>query len=183
MPSSLPAPRPAWRGRLAGRGRPRAQPRCRRVPRPAPEEVSVVFGSEQIEITLDALAPVNLPSAWSVLIDYEHMSQFLPGLDLSEVSRRQGNELRVHQRGNTRVGPLRFDYENVRDISLTPQRLITAHVSGDFKRLDTRTELTPREGGVQLHYHALVEPAPLPAFLGNSAAAPDGENSAPSSVK
>lgn len=136
-----------------------------------PDDVTVVFGSEQIEITLDTQAPVTPAQAWAVLTDYEHMSQFLPGLELSEVSSRQGNVLRVHQRGSTRAGILHFDYENVRDVNLTPQRLITTHgVSGDVKRLDSSTELRPREGGVQLHYHVAFEPArPLPSFLGNSA--------------
>lgn len=136
-----------------------------------PEEVTVVFGSEQIEISLDTQAPVTTAQAWAVLTDYEHMSQFLPGLELSEVSSRQGNTLRVHQRGSTRAGLLHFDYENVRDVSLTPQRLITTHgVSGDAKRLDSSTELRPRDGGVQLRYHVAFEPArPLPSFLGNSA--------------
>ena len=136
-----------------------------------PDDVTVVFGSELIEISLDTLAPVTPAQAWAVLTDYEHMSQFLPGLELSEVSTRQGNTLRVHQRGSTRAGLLHFDYENVRDVSLSPQRLITTHgVSGDAKRLDSSTELRPREGGVQLHYHVAFEPArPLPSFLGNSA--------------
>jgi ribosome-associated toxin RatA of RatAB toxin-antitoxin module len=136
-----------------------------------PDDVTVVFGSEQIEISLDTQAPVTPAQAWAVLTDYEHMSQFLPGLELSEVSSRQGNVLRVRQRGSTRAGILHFDYENVRDVNLTPQRLITTHgVSGDVKRLDSSTELRPREGGVQLHYHVAFEPArPLPSFLGNSA--------------
>lgn len=136
-----------------------------------PEDVTVVFGSEQIEISLDTMAPVPAAQAWAVLTDYEHMSQFLPGLELSEVAARQGNSLRVHQRGSTRAGILHFDYENVRDVTLTPQRLITTRgVSGDVKRLDSSTELKPREGGVQLHYHIAFEPArPLPSFLGNSA--------------
>lgn len=136
-----------------------------------PDDVTVVFGAEQIEISLDALAPVTAAQAWAVLTDYEHMNQFLPGLEISEVSSRQGNALRVRQRGSTRAGILHFDYENVRDVSLTPQRLITTHgVSADVKRLDSSTELRPREGGVQLHYHVAFEPArPLPSFLGNSA--------------
>jgi len=136
-----------------------------------PDDVTVVFGSEQIEISLDTLAPVPTAQAWAVLTDYEHMSHFLPGLELSEVASRQGNSMRVHQRGSTRAGILHFDYENVRDVTLTPQRLITTRgVSGDVKRLDSSTELKPREGGVQLHYHIAFEPArPLPSFLGNSA--------------
>ncbi len=136
-----------------------------------PDDVTVVFGNEQIEISLDTQAPVPAAQAWAVLTDYEHMSQFLPGLELSEVANRQGNTLRVHQRGSTRAGILHFDYENVRDVSLTPQRLITTHgVSGDVKRLDSSTELRPREGGVQLRYHVAFEPTrPLPSFLGNSA--------------
>lgn len=136
-----------------------------------PDEVSVVFGSDQIEISLDTQAPVSPAQAWAVLTDYEHMSQFLPGLELSEVASRQGNTLRVHQRGSTRAGILHVDYENVRDVSLSPQRLITTHgVSGDAKRLDSSTELKPREGGVQIRYHVVFEPGrPLPSFLGNSA--------------
>jgi len=154
---------------LLGSGPATAQTEFRDI---KPDDVNVVFGSEQIEISLDTQAPVTTAQAWAVLTDYAHMSQFLPGLELSEVTSRQGNTLRVHQRGSTRAGLLHFDYENVRDVSLTPQRLITTHgVSGDTKRLDSSTELRPREGGgVQLHYHVAFEPArPLPSFLGNSA--------------
>jgi len=153
---------------LLGTGGVMAQAEFREV---KPDDVTVVFGSEQIEISLDTQAPVALAQAWAVLTDYEHMSQFLPGLELSEVSSRQGNTLRVHQRGSTRAGLLHFDYENVRDVTLAPQRLITTHgVSGDAKRLDSSTELRTRDGGVQLHYHVAFEPArPLPSFLGNSA--------------
>jgi len=137
--------RACWITAALSTGAAQAQTEFREI---KPEDVTVVFGGEQIDITLDTVAPVSLAQAWAVLTDYDHMNQFLPGLELSEVASRQGNTLRVHQRGSTRAGLLHLDYENVRDINLTPQRLISAHgVSGDVKRLDSSTELHPRDGG------------------------------------
>src|SRR4051794_31763858 len=86
------------------------------------EGVEVTVQRSGSVVIVDALVhlPVSPEEAWATISDYDHMTDFLPGLVESKVLTREGNRLRVVQKGHATRGPLSFSFENVRDIDLTP---------------------------------------------------------------
>ena len=101
-------------------------------------------------ISADVDCPVTAPVAvvWGVLVDYDHMAQFISNLATSVVRKRDGDRLIVYQKGKARRGPLTFAFENEREINLFPYREIRSRlISGDLKTSEFTTRIVD-EGGI-----------------------------------
>ncbi|MEI7969955.1 MAG: SRPBCC family protein [Betaproteobacteria bacterium] len=105
------------------------------------------------------LAAVSPAVAWAVLTDYDHMSEFVIDLVVSRVLERSGERLRVQQRGYSRFGPMRFEYDVEREVLLTAERLIQSRgVRGNLKKFEMETRLEAEAQGVRIHYRAVIVP-------------------------
>src|SRR5690349_3212416 len=71
--------------------------------RPA-ADISVETISQASGVQVTARAVVHAPAEliWQTLTDYDHLPQFVPGLDSSRVVSRQGAQLVVEQQGSVR---------------------------------------------------------------------------------
>lgn len=117
-----------------------------------------------IEATVEVPVPVG--TAWGVLTDFDHMAAILGNLTSSKVVSRDGNTLIVRQEGVARYGLLSFAFESEREMRLEPTKRILAHgLSGTAKRLESEARLLPLGQGMQIRYHAEVEPDSMLARL------------------
>ncbi|MFD2273541.1 SRPBCC family protein [Undibacterium arcticum] len=79
--------------------------------------------------------PTTQRQAWNVLVDYEHMTRFVPNLRTSIVVERGDSRLRVSQTSTVPFGFLSMSVDTVRDVDLKPYSQIRSHViSGTLKK-------------------------------------------------
>jgi hypothetical protein len=125
-------------------------------------QVSVQRRGPMVIIDVEVPLPVSPEEAWHTLSDYDHMTDFLPNLTESRVLSRNGNELRVAQKGHAERGPLSFAFENVRDVVLVPPTEIrTQLVSGSLRDARSVTRVLPTPTGSTLFNHGEYTPGPL----------------------
>lgn len=112
--------------------------------------VEVRHVGEEVFVRVDC--PVRAPHAivWQVLTDYDHMSQFVTNLKVSELRSRDGDTLQVFQRGDAKRGLLTFSFENLREIRLVPQEEIRSRlISGTLKSSEFTTRVV--DDGNEVH--------------------------------
>lgn len=110
--------------------------------------VHVIKHGPTISVDVDCPVAPPVTIVWGVLVDYDHMAEFISNLETSIVRERDGDRLVVYQKGKARRGPLAFAFENVREIQLVPYREIRSRlISGDLKMSEFTTRIVD-EGGV-----------------------------------
>ena len=122
-------------------------------------------------VAVEARATLTAPAdlIWSTLTDYDHLSDFIPGMRASKIIGRRGPAAIVEQQGD--AGFLIFSYaiNVVVESAEYPPNLIEIHVvSGNLRQLDGAYRLTAgEEGGTWvLSWSGLIEPTlPVPSFL------------------
>ena len=119
------------------------------------QEVSIRTGRDGdfITVSASALMKVDQHVAWSVLSDYDHLARFIPDMKSSRVVSRDGNSLRVEQKGDVGFFFYREPVNMLLDVHEDPPNLITARgIEGNIKGLETRYELHSSDAGVRLDY-------------------------------
>ena len=104
-------------------------------------------------IGVDVDCPVQAPLAvvWDVLVDYDHMAEFISNLETSIVRKRDGDRLIVYQKGKASRGPLTLPFESAREIQLVPYREIRSQlVSGDLKASEFTTRIVDEGDGLHI---------------------------------
>ncbi|MBL8472078.1 MAG: SRPBCC family protein [Rhodocyclaceae bacterium] len=139
---------------------------------PAPAVVAKVEHNGSlvvVDVTMHVRLP--LPVVWEVLTDFEHMTQFIPNLERSEVTRREDRSLTVKQRGHADYAGFSFGYESEREVLLEPQARINSRtLSGNLAGARSQSQLTVLPGEVLVTYHAESEPKVwLPPVIGPAA--------------
>ena len=135
--------------------------------------VIVNFTAQDGAVQVSARAVVHAPIEliWQTLTDYDHLSQFVPGIDSSRVISRQGARLIVEQKGAARWW---FFYYPIRVTVASTERpyesIDVRLLEGNLRRLDGRYHIEPRrDGGAEVTWQGLIEPdTPLPAFIRNA---------------
>ena len=121
-------------------------------------------GTLIVNATIDVAASPD--TTWAVLTDFDHMTSFYPSLTSSKVLSRDGATWVVRQEGMTGYGLLSLPYESVREVHLEPKRRILAHnLAGTVKRMDSEAIIAPLGTGVEIRYHAEIDPDSLLARL------------------
>lgn len=116
-------------------------------------DIAVHVTKDGPAISVDVDCPVAAPVAvvWGVLVDYDHMAQFISNLETSIVRERNGNRLNVYQKGKARRGPVTLTFENEREIQLVPYREIRSRlISGDLKSSEFTTRIVDDGGGLHI---------------------------------
>lgn len=122
-------------------------------------DVTVAMRGGTVVVDVRMEVHVDVAHAWAVLTDYPHMAQFVSDLRFSEVLEDNDNVLLVRQIGETRFGLLRFAYDTVRKVVLTPMVGIRSDlVSGDFKSYRFSTRLLPTADGCIVVNHGEYVP-------------------------
>lgn len=112
-----------------------------------------VFGVDGVVV-----APVTPGEAWDVLTDFDSMSSFVPNLEASHVTARDGGTLRVEQRRVVRWGPVQKTFRTVRDVTLVPKETVTSvPVEGSATRMRSVTQFKAVPGGTEIWHRAELE--------------------------
>lgn len=113
------------------------------------------------EFLIEGALSVSVPPsvAWAVLVDYDHMHEFVPNMHESRVLTRDGTHLRVVQKGVMPFGPFNFPYDVERDVHLQPETVVVSRgVRGNMRKVELLTELEAQGEGVRIHHRAAIVP-------------------------
>lgn len=111
---------------------------------PASDDISAQVRQDGARIVVDVSLRVEATAldTWNVVTDYDHMAAFVSNLEASSILQRDGDVLRVMQKGKATRGPFSFSFENVRRVVLTPYREIRSElVSGDLEASEFTTQV------------------------------------------
>jgi hypothetical protein len=132
--------------------------------------VDVQKNGNEIAVRVDCPVRAPLPVVWDVLTDYDHMARFITNLQESAVRARDGDTLRVFQKGRAARGILSFSFENLREIRLVPYREIRSRlISGNLKSSEFTTSIV--DDGKEVHIHNIGRFVPdiwVPPVIGPS---------------
>ncbi|MEG2048932.1 MAG: SRPBCC family protein [Comamonas sp.] len=126
------------------------------------QELSIETSEQHEAFTVNATAimPVRLATAWSVISDYDHLADFVPGMHSSRVLERSGNQVLLEQTGS--LGFLFFQQPIAVKLAVTespPERIVAHAVGGNLKQMDGRYTLEAMpDGKVRLSYSASLRP-------------------------
>ncbi len=112
-----------------------------------------------------AAAPATV---WGVLTDYDHLSEFIPGLTSSVTRHRAGDHALVEQTGEARFFFFAFPVEVRLEVSESPGQSISSRaVGGNLKYMTGRYDIERSGGAVVVRYRGELEPVvALPRFIG-----------------
>lgn len=132
--------------------------------------VNVDIQGEIVRVEAELLIPAPPSEVWEVFTDFDHLQQFISNISTSKVISRSGNVVRVAQTGKTSFGPLTFEFQSERELTLTPfEKFESRMISGNMKRFRSTTQFETVEGGTLIRYHSEAVPATaLPLGLGRS---------------
>ena len=120
----------------------------------ANEDIVVKVRKDGPGVAIDVDCPVSAPwpVVWDVLTDYSGMPQFISNIQYSVVEEKNGNVLRVRQKGKASRGPLTLTFDMLREVELVPQSEIRSRlVSGDLKSSDFVTRIVQdKDGGIHI---------------------------------
>ena len=136
----------------------------------AAQEISIhtARDGDFVMVSASAVMQVDLRIAWEVVSDYDHLAQFIPDMKSSRVVSRNGNSVRVEQKGEIGFFFYRQPVDVVLEVLEQPPRRITARsVEGNIRDLETRYELQATDSGVKLGYAGRFDPEfSLPPLIG-----------------
>jgi carbon monoxide dehydrogenase subunit G len=121
-----------------------------------------------VTVSASAVMKVDQQVAWAVLSDYDHLASFIPDMKSSRVVSRDGDRLRVEQKGDMGF----FFYKEPVDMLLEvheepPIRITARGIEGNIKGLQTRYELSPTGAGIRLEYTGRFVPDfSIPPLIG-----------------
>lgn len=118
-------------------------------------DVSAKKAGDLVVIDVSFMVQATPREAWDVLVDYDHMPQFLPNLQSSKIISRTPTQLKVAQKGGVSHGPISLTFDVVRDVELKPFSEIISHVvSGNLKKVDGTTRLSASGEGTRITFHS-----------------------------
>lgn len=118
-------------------------------------DVAAKKAGNLIVIDVAFTVPATAQEAWNVLVDYDHMPQFLHNLKTSKILSKSENRLQVAQQGGVSHGPISLTFDVVRDVELKPySEIISKVVSGNLKKVDGTTRLAAAGEGTRVTFHS-----------------------------
>jgi ribosome-associated toxin RatA of RatAB toxin-antitoxin module len=96
---------------------------------------------------------------WQVLTDYGRYPEYIPEVTESRVLARQGREVQVAQKGETRLLFVRFPIDVRLAITEHPRERVVSHaLSGSFREMRNAYSLEAGQGRVLLRYAGRLVP-------------------------
>ena len=91
---------------------------------------------------------------WAVLIDYDHATEFISGLERSTVLEHSADMMIVAQKGIVNYGPFSATFDTVTESRLIPyETIISRMVSGNMKKNESTTHIFQEAGGTRVVHH------------------------------
>lgn len=86
----------------------------------------------RLRASIEAVVPIDCQRAFDVFTDYEGMTRFLPGMEMSKVQSRSGNKVILSQRGTVSYGIFVKQYTSTRELTVdAPRRIDSASLPTD----------------------------------------------------
>ncbi|TRZ98079.1 MAG: hypothetical protein D4R84_04290 [Rhodocyclaceae bacterium] len=132
--------------------------------------VRVEIQGEVVRVGAEATIPASVREVWDVLTDFENLPRFISNIASSKVLARNGNVLRVSQTGKAGFGPFTFEFQSIRELTLTPfEHFESRMVEGNMKRFRGTTRLESFAGATRIRYQSEAVPdTMLPLDLARS---------------
>lgn len=138
--------------------------------RPAPVSFEVTRQGDEVIIQASATPKAPLAATWDVLVGYDRLPRFIPGMQTSQATQRQGTAATVVQTGVARWGVFQQKFSVTLQVHEDPLRTVTAEaVAGDFSKMQSRYELAEGDepGTTHLVYRASLQPKDgIPPLIG-----------------
>jgi ribosome-associated toxin RatA of RatAB toxin-antitoxin module len=121
-----------------------------------------------VTVAASAVMKVDPRVAWAVLTDYDHLAKFIPDMKSSRVLSREGNKVRVEQKGDIGF----FFYKEPVNVTLEvveepPNRITSRSVEGNIRALESHYTLQAAGEAVKLDYSGRFEPDfTIPPLIG-----------------
>lgn len=126
---------------------------------PTTVNVKLEESGDAVVIEASALLRADAATAWRVLTEYDHYSDFIPGVRSSRVVKRQGTRVTVEQTGDAAVWLLQVPLDITYEITEFPPNRIQSQASGSsLSTLTSSYALTPTAQGVRLDYAGYLSP-------------------------
>ncbi|MCG2577463.1 SRPBCC family protein [Dechloromonas sp. XY25] len=134
------------------------------------DDVTVAYKDGSYTASLRVRTPAPPAIVLAVLTDFDHMAEFMPGLESSRIVANQGNSYQVAQRGKVKFGPFSMSYESMRQIEVVDgQRILSRSLAGSARRMQSEMRIQPLEHGTRIEYHIEIEPESwIPSSLGTN---------------
>ena len=117
-------------------------------------EVQVKMAGENVIVDVTFTVPATQQEVWAVLIDFDHMADFVSNLQESKVVSVSGDTLTIFQRGSATYGPVSYPFESTREIRLMPFHKIRTHlISGNMRKMEGTTQLLDEGGQTRVIHH------------------------------
>jgi ribosome-associated toxin RatA of RatAB toxin-antitoxin module len=120
----------------------------------------------QVNVRTTVKAPLAL--IWNTLTDYDHLAQFIPGMNKSRLLERQGKTAVIEQSGYARLWFFRFGIDVTVEVTEKPFSIIQLRLlKGNLKRLEGHYEIEKlAEDYYALRWSGTIEPGvAVPHFL------------------
>lgn len=132
------------------------------------EDVTVDYRDGTYYGSLSVLSPAPPPIIMAVLTDFDHMAEFMPGLNSSRIVVRNGDQYQVAQQGKISFGPFSMPFESLRQIEVFDgKRIVSKSLAGSTRRMQSIMQVRALEHGSQIDYRIEIEPSNwIPSALG-----------------
>ncbi len=138
----------------------------------AADRVAVEATMQDEGVAVHATATIKAPFEviWQTLTDYDHLANFIPGIEHSRVIGRRGTTAIVEQTGEAGISVFRFPISvTVESSEHRPSAITIQVVSGNLRRLTGGYSLAPVAGqpnAFVLGWNGVIEPdIPIPDFI------------------
>ncbi len=125
---------------------------------------------DTLHVTVDMRVAVKPRRAWEVMTDFDRMAGFVPNLSSSKIVARNGNRIKVEQKGTYALGLWSFPFESTREVELFPYTKVTSRAtSGNMKNMDSVTYFMADGQNTRVNYNATLIPSQtIPPLIGPS---------------
>ena len=121
--------------------------------------VHAIRSGESFEFEAVSEFEADLKQAWEVLIDYDRFSDFIPGMQTSQIIARDEHNVVVDQRGEASLLFFTFPIRVRLAIEEYPyRRVVSRAIGGDFREFRGVYDLEAHGLQVRLHYAGQCTP-------------------------
>ena len=130
--------------------------------------VEVKLESEAFQIEASAELQADVPTAWEVLTDYDHLAEFIPDMRVSRVVSRRGSHAEVEQKGEARFLFIGYPIDvRLAVVEYPHERIVSRAVAGNFREMRGEYRLEAKAGRLLLRYTGRMVPDfEVPPLLG-----------------
>jgi ribosome-associated toxin RatA of RatAB toxin-antitoxin module len=106
--------------------------------------------------------------AFAMMVDFEHMPDWVPNLRQTRVLKREAGRVAVEHQGVVHYGIVTVPFTSLREISFAaPNWIRTTQIEGTMKQHQSRMDFVTEGVGTRIDYHVQMVPSVLAALVMN----------------